>query len=98
MHIKSELTTKIKNDVSLRRLSAFKPRISLIVTFWPVDFGGVLGKKKQYIPMTIEAPAAIFKGMDVSSIFNKATSQPAAIQPIVPRTRILGNSLLASSN
>ena len=58
--------------------------------------GGVWGRAKQNSPSSNDAPAASRIGIAVASSPSVPTSRPATIQPIVPRTRIDGNSRAGS--
>ena len=99
MQIRTEEMKKMVNDRSLKRTKASAPRIWAKVAFVPLAFGGVGGNKKLHTPSTSDAIAAILKVRASWSVvmFNTLSIiQPVAIHPMVPKTRIDGNSLLGS--
>ena len=68
------------------------------LTRWPVfGIGGVCGSMRQNTPSSTEPAAAICSGRAVASRPRVPMNRPATIQPIVPSTRIGGNSRPGSS-
>src|SRR5262245_19273811 len=61
---------------------------------WPL--GGVVGRKQLQIPRNADRPAASISGCGLSCSRNLPTKKLAAIQPMVPRTRMPGKSRVAS--
>ncbi|MCY1537806.1 hypothetical protein D9M68_733160 [compost metagenome] len=86
-------------DRFLRRPIASKPMISPNEVFSPFFAGGVWGNRKLNKPNTIDAPAAVLNvriKFPSCSQFIHPISRPATIHPIVPKTRMAGNSLPGS--
>ena len=79
------------NERSPSNWSASSPRTSRTVTL-PFRNGGVCGSAKQNTPSTIDPAAARRIGIAVASSRSVPMHRPATIQPMVPSTRIGGNS------
>ena len=62
----------------------------------PAAWGGVCGSRRQNRPSTTEAPAASCIGAAVASSPIRPTTNPAMIHPMVPSTRMAGNSFPGS--
>src|SRR5437879_8345169 len=95
MQMSIEEIKKIKKFLSLSKLKASTPIISLTVTFFPAEAGGVSGKKKLIAPRiseVIEARRKVLANELFLSQLIQLITKPATIQPIVPQTRSVENS------
>ena len=63
---------------------------------WPIFAGGVCGSAKQKSPSSADAAAATWNCNATASAPSVLMATPATIHPIVPRTRMPGNSLPGS--
>ena len=90
---------KIVNDLSLNKTIASAPITWAKLVFVPFAFGGVSGNAKLNNPNAADAAAAIRKvvpNCSVEILNTLSIIQPTAIQPIVPKNLIEGNSLAGS--
>ena len=99
MQIRNEQAMKMVKErlPSCRRASM--PTMLPKDTFSPAAGGGVCGSVKLYRPSRTLATAAVYRGKGVRSGSSspenppstKPMKRPAAIQPTVPNTRMIGN-------
>ena len=87
---------KTVNDGLRKSSKASAPASSLHDVSFPLEGGGVWGRVRQYAPITIPAAPVSWNISSRSPHPTKARANPATIQPIVPNTRISGNSLRES--
>ena len=95
-----EMTAKMRKFRSLNILSASRKAQGLAPSF----LGGVLGNPNDRKPMSREktparmsmSPRMAISSGDLASMRQAARASPAAIQPIVPQTRILPKSFSES--
>lgn len=95
MHIATEERKNNRYDRFFNSPSASKPNISPRDVFSPFFTGGVEGRVKLNKPSSAEAIAAILNvkaNCPLCSQFNQPIVKPAMIHPMVPNTRMDGNS------
>ena len=93
MHSRNDPSTKIANDRSLSSCQRVEAQRVAQRKRPPAAFGGVCGSASEKRPITTDAPAASCIGSaSASALSTLPTMMPAAIQPIVPSTRIIGKS------
>ena len=88
--------TNAAKERSFMRLSASRPSTSRMLSGLPAACGGVCGRSNENRPSTTDAPAAMRMGTAVASSASAPTTSPATIQPMVPSTRMRGNSFAVS--
>src|SRR5260221_10098070 len=99
MQIRTDAIKNMVKERSLNKTKASAPSICAKVVFSLFAFGGVLGRKKLSRPSAADATAAILKvkaSWSVEILNTLSMSQPVAIQPIVPNTRMEANSFPGS--
>src|ERR1700733_9163609 len=99
MQMRIDAMKKMKKDLSLNNTNASAPRVWAKVGFGPLALGGVLGRKKLNKPRAREAMAAILKvnaNSEGAILKTLSIRIPVRIQPIVPKTLMVENSLLGS--
>src|SRR4030095_3363743 len=99
MQISIDAIKKTVKDLSLNKTNASAPSTFAKVVLVPLAFGGVSGNVKLSNPKIPEATAAIINvwaNCSVCSLKTLSIIQPTAIQPMVPKKRMEGNSFAGS--
>ena len=92
MHSRNEPSTNTANERSFNSSSASSPRTSRTDSALPAADGGVCGRVRQYTAISTEASAPMRSGRAVASAPSRPMICCTAMNPMVPSTRMRGNS------